>query len=58
MDLDTAIEESRKAINCFFNNDFDEARRIMEPWAHSSMYHSLGTSVFAFLEAMLTFEQV
>jgi hypothetical protein len=30
----------------------------LEPWADSSMYHSLGTSVFAFLEAILTFEQV
>lgn len=58
MDLDTAIMESKKAINCFFNNNFDEARKIMEPWATTSMYHSLGTSVFAFLEAILTFEQV
>ncbi|XP_012534920.1 tetratricopeptide repeat protein 39B [Monomorium pharaonis] len=57
MDLDTAIMESKKAIHCFFNNNFDEARKIMEPWADSSMYHSLGTSVFAFLEAILTFEQ-
>lgn len=57
MDLDTAIMEAKKAIHCFFNNDFDEAKKIMEPWADSSMYHSLGTSVFAFLEAILTFEQ-
>jgi len=58
MDLDTAIMEAKKAIHCFFNNDFEEARKILEPWADSSMYHSLGTSVFAFLEAILTFEQV
>lgn len=58
MDLDTAIMEARKAIHCFFNNDFDQAKTILEPWADSSMYHSLGTSVFAFLEAILTFEQV
>lgn len=57
MDLDTAIMESRKAVYCFFNNEFDEAKKIMEPWANTSMYHSLGTSVFAFLEAILTFEQ-
>lgn len=57
MDLDTAIMESKKAINCFFNNDFEQAKRILEPWADSSMYHSLGNSVFAFLEAILTFEQ-
>ncbi|XP_070169153.1 tetratricopeptide repeat protein 39B [Polyergus mexicanus] len=57
MDLDTAIMEAKKAIHCFFNNDFDQARKILEPWADTSMYHSLGTSVFAFLEAILTFEQ-
>lgn len=58
MDLDTSIVEAKKAIHYFFNNDFDKARKIMEPWANTSMYHSLGTSVFAFLEAILTFEQV
>lgn len=57
MDLDTAIMEAKRAIHCFFNNDFDQARKILEPWADTSMYHSLGTSVFAFLEAILTFEQ-
>ncbi|XP_054000231.1 tetratricopeptide repeat protein 39B-like [Hylaeus anthracinus] len=57
MDLDTSIMEAKKAIHCFFNNDFDEAREIMAPWASTSMYHSLGTSVFAYLEAILTFEQ-
>ena len=45
MDLDTAIMEAKKAIHYFFNNDFEEARKIMEPWASSSMYHSLGTSI-------------
>lgn len=58
MDLDTAIMEAKRAIHCFFNNDFDQAKKILEPWADTSMYHSLGTSVFAFLEAILTFEQV
>lgn len=57
MDLDTAIMEAKKAIYCFFNNDFDEAKKILEPWADSSMYHSLGASVFAYMEAILTFEQ-
>ncbi|XP_012235381.1 tetratricopeptide repeat protein 39B-like [Linepithema humile] len=57
MDLDTSIMEAKKAIHCFFNNDFEQAKKILEPWADSSMYHSLGTSVFAFLEAILTFEQ-
>ena len=58
MDLDTALMESKQAIYYFFNNDFERARQILEPWAKTSMYHSLGNSVFAFLEAVLTFEQV
>lgn len=58
MDMDAAIIESKQAIYYFFNNDFDRARKVLEPWANSSMFHSLGFSVFAFLEAMLTFEHV
>lgn len=56
MDLDQALLESKMAINFFFNNKFDEARNLMKPWAHCSIYHAVGHSVFAFLEAMLTFE--
>ena len=58
MDLETALLESKQAIHLFFNNDFEGAKKIMEPWANSSMYHALGNSVFTFLEAILTFEQV
>ncbi|XP_055922377.1 tetratricopeptide repeat protein 39B-like isoform X2 [Eupeodes corollae] len=57
MDLDIALEEAKLAIHYFFNNKFDDARNLLKPWAHSSMYHSVGNSVFAFLEAILTFEQ-
>lgn len=58
MDLDTSLMEAKQAIHCFFNNDFEQAKKILEPWADSSMYHSLGKSVLVFLEAILTFEQV
>lgn len=58
MDLETAIEEAKKASHYFFNNDYTNAKKILEPWAESSMYHSLGNSVFTCLEAFLTFEQV
>lgn len=58
MDLETAIEDAKRATYFFFNNDFTSAKKILEPWAHTSMYHSLGNSVFACLEAFLTFEQV
>lgn len=57
MDLDSALEEAQLAIHYFLNNKFDDARNLLKPWAHCSMYHSVGNSVFAFLEAILTFEQ-
>ncbi|PSN57871.1 Tetratricopeptide repeat protein 39B [Blattella germanica] len=56
MDLQTAMDEAKTAVHHFFNNKFKEARDILQPWANSSMYHSVGNSVFTFLEAMLTFE--
>lgn len=55
--LATALAESKMAIDLFFNNKFSEARSLMQPWAHVSMYHSVGNSVFSLLEAMLTFEE-
>ncbi|XP_034944737.1 tetratricopeptide repeat protein 39B-like [Chelonus insularis] len=57
MDLRTAINEAKTASHYFFNNEYGRAKKILEPWAESSMYHSLGNSVFACLEAFLTFEQ-
>ncbi|XP_050426183.1 tetratricopeptide repeat protein 39B-like isoform X2 [Adelges cooleyi] len=57
MDLDTALEDSKIAIHCFFNNKFDEAQNILQPWVGTSMYHTMGTAIFQFLEAVLTFDQ-
>lgn len=57
MDLNQALIESKMAIDLFFNNKFDEARHLMQPHCETSIYHSVGHSVFLFLEAMLTFEQ-
>lgn len=56
MDFETAVESARIAVHHFFNNNFEEARRSLEPYAKTSMYHALGTSVFEFLEAIMTFE--
>lgn len=53
MDLQQAIQESKLAIDYFFNNRFEEARALMKP--ELSIYHAVGHSVFLFLEAMLTF---
>lgn len=32
MDLNTALSDSKIAIHLFFNNKFDEAQHILEPW--------------------------
>lgn len=32
MDLNTALDEAKLAINYFFNNKFTEARNLMKPW--------------------------
>ncbi|CAG9864886.1 unnamed protein product [Phyllotreta striolata] len=55
--LNQALEESHKAIDYFFNNQFREAKSLMTPYANISMYHSLGHSVFLYMEAVLTFER-
>lgn len=57
MDLTTAISDARVAIHFFFNNRFYEAQEVLRPWVGTSMYHTLGTATFSFLEAVLTFER-
>ncbi|KAJ8926908.1 hypothetical protein NQ314_020760 [Rhamnusium bicolor] len=57
MSLERALLEAQQAVNYFFNNQFNEAKQLMAPYANLSMYHSIGHSVFLFLEAILTFEQ-
>ncbi|KAK6618647.1 hypothetical protein RUM43_013038 [Polyplax serrata] len=56
VDFEGLIDNANMAVHYFFNNHFEDARKILEPWAKSSMYHALGFSVFEFLEAMMTFE--
>lgn len=56
MTFEKSMDEAQLAINYFFNNQFDEAIDLMKPWANSSLYHSVGYSVFVYMEAILTFE--
>ncbi|XP_031335383.1 tetratricopeptide repeat protein 39B-like isoform X2 [Photinus pyralis] len=56
MTFEKSMEEAQLAINYFFNNQFEEAIELMRPFANSSLYHSIGYSVFVYLEALLTFE--
>ncbi len=32
MDLEIAIDDCKKALNLFFDNNLTEAKAIMEPW--------------------------
>lgn len=56
VDFEGLIDNACLAVHYFFNNNFEDARKILEPWSKSSMYHALGLSVFEFLEALMTFE--
>ncbi|XP_028032985.1 tetratricopeptide repeat protein 39B-like [Bombyx mandarina] len=56
MDLHISFEDCEVAIHKFFNNDLVGAMNIMRPWARTSLYHSLGASIFEFIPAMLTFD--
>lgn len=56
MDLTTAMEQAKMACSFFFNNRFEEARALMRPWAHKSMYHALGYGTFMYLQAIMTFD--
>jgi len=56
--LDVALEDCRETINLFLDNKFDEVKDNIEDWNGSNnFYHALGKSVFAFLQAVLTFQQ-
>lgn len=57
MSLSESIEESHLAVEMFLNNNFDEARNIVQPLADRSIYHALGYSVFMYLKAVMTFEE-
>ncbi|KAF5274539.1 hypothetical protein FQA39_LY07151 [Lamprigera yunnana] len=56
MSFEKSMEEAQLAINHFFNNQFDEAIELMQPWANSSLYHAVGYSAFVYMEAVLTFD--
>lgn len=58
MDVEHSLDVAELAINYFFDNKFEEAHNLLKPLAGSSLYHTMGNAVFAFLEAMLTFEHI
>lgn len=55
--LGESLEDARVAIQMFLNNNFDDARNIVQPLADRSIYHALGYGVFMYLKAVMTFEE-
>nr|CAB3267342.1 tetratricopeptide repeat protein 39B [Phallusia mammillata] len=56
LDLDSAMAEVNIAISLFFNNEFNEARKLMAEKSSTSMYHAIGVSTLRFMESVMTFE--
>ncbi|CAK1588763.1 unnamed protein product [Parnassius mnemosyne] len=56
MGLHVALEDCELAIKKFFNNDLEGAMDIMKVWSDTSLYHSLGVSIFEFIPAVLTLD--
>ncbi|XP_045542222.1 tetratricopeptide repeat protein 39B isoform X4 [Papilio machaon] len=56
MDLQMALADCEMAIKRFFNNDLESAMGIMKSRSSSSIYHSLGVSIFEFIPAVLTLD--
>ncbi|XP_013179283.1 PREDICTED: tetratricopeptide repeat protein 39B-like isoform X2 [Papilio xuthus] len=52
--LQMALADCEMAIKRFFNNDMETAMEIMK--SRSSIYHSLGVSIFEFIPAVLTLD--
>lgn len=57
MTLKKCLEETQEIIFLILSNKMEETKKLLDPWCKKSMYHSLGSAVITFLEAVLTFEQ-
>ncbi|XP_013133396.1 PREDICTED: tetratricopeptide repeat protein 39B-like isoform X4 [Papilio polytes] len=56
VNLQMALDDCEMAIKRFFNNELDSAMGIMEARSRTSIYHSLGVSIFEFIPAVLTLD--
>lgn len=55
--LELGLAEGQEAIDLFFDNRFEDARKIVTKHCDKSIYHALGIGTFQFIEAVMTFEQ-
>lgn len=56
IDLEEAIEDTTIALHYFLNNQFSLSDAKLRPYAHHSMYHSLGLGTLLFFQAVMTFD--
>ncbi|KAI3388320.1 hypothetical protein SNEBB_004678 [Seison nebaliae] len=54
----TGIEDTRRALNMFFNNNFSEAENLLLVSKDVKLYQSLGYSTLSYIKAILTFESI
>ncbi|KAI7871507.1 outer membrane protein Iml2/Tetratricopeptide repeat protein 39 [Spinellus fusiger] len=50
------IQETRRGMDCFFNDQFETAQTIFIEHANESPFHAIGSALIAYVEAMLGFE--
>lgn len=55
--LAEGLADAQRAIDLFFDNQFDESREVAQRHCDSSIYHALGNGTFHYLKAVMTFDQ-
>ena len=55
--LEESLKIAHEAIDIFLNNQFDEARDMVKPFANRSIYHAAIYGVTSLFEALMTFEK-
>jgi len=54
---DAIIADTKRGEDLFLTNKFEEAKKLFEPYAQTSLYHSLGYSTVLSVRAVMTMEQ-
>jgi len=55
--LEEGLVDAQRAIDLFFDNQFEESREVAQTHCDRSIYHALGNGTFHYLKAVMTFDQ-
>jgi len=55
--LEEGLLDAQRAIDLFFDNQFEESREVAQRHCDRSIYHALGNGTFHYLKAVMTFDQ-